>query len=263
MVCLVFGLAGLSRVLNIIATHNYKRKAKELVSSSIVTIMASGILYNANSATSLACFVIGSILLLLTSYRPFTRNIALTHCLVSALILIAVSALFLGVGSSLVSGLGRKSDLTGRTEMWGYALKLVNNPLLGSGYESFWLGPRLDKMLIVAPGVNQAHNGYLEIYLNLGWIGVFLLAYVFLDGYYWIMLAFQRNPSSGRLGLTYFVVAISYNFTEGAFKFRDPIWISLLIAIMAARMIGQRHILIHDAPVSTSWFPHRSQKSIF
>jgi transposase len=35
-----------------------------------------------------------------------------------------------------------------------------------SGYESFWLGPRLLWVWEQAGGVNEAHNGYLEVYLN-------------------------------------------------------------------------------------------------
>ncbi len=47
---------------------------------------------------------------------------------------------------------------------------MKTNPLLGTGYESFWLGPRLQWFWQHAGlgHINEAHNGYLEVYLNLG-----------------------------------------------------------------------------------------------
>jgi len=43
------------------------------------------------------------------------------------------------------------------------------NPWIGAGFESFWLGPRLNKLWAQYNFMpNQAHNGYIEIYLNLG-----------------------------------------------------------------------------------------------
>ena len=49
----------------------------------------------------------------------------------------------------------------------------VENPLLGAGFENFWVGER--QVTLGGLGGNQAHNGYLEIYLNLGWVGILLL----------------------------------------------------------------------------------------
>ena len=58
----------------------------------------------------------------------------------------AVTALFLDPGGGMVSALGKDPTLTGRTEIWGFVLGLHTNPLVGTGFESFWLGPRLTKM---------------------------------------------------------------------------------------------------------------------
>ena len=242
MVCMIFGLASLSRVLDIYRGREGARKSRRMIAHFVVVLTAIWLIHIANSATSLACFVIGGSLLVLTSWRPVMRRPALVHLLVAALLGVAVSALFLGLGTGLVQGLGRNSTLTGRTEMWSHALKLVDNPIIGAGYESFWVGTRLEKMRPVAPGVNQAHNGYLEVYLNLGWIGVTLLGFVLVTGYRNVIAAFRRDPDSARLRLAYFVVALSYNFTEGAFKFRNPVWISFLIAIMAVPMISSRRL---------------------
>jgi exopolysaccharide production protein ExoQ len=253
MICMIFGLASLSRVLDIFrGREGTVRTRGRLIAHSVIVLMAMWLLHIADSATSLACFMIGSTLLVLTSLRPFVRTPALVHLLVAALLGVAVCSLFLGLGTGLVNDLGRNSTLTGRTEMWAHAIKLVDNPVFGAGYESFWVGTRLEKMRIVAPGVNQAHNGYLEVYLNLGWAGVTLLGVVILTGYRTVFRAFRRDPDPARLRLAFLVAALSYGFTEaGAFKFRNPVWISFMIAIVAIPMIrsqrGQKSIAAASA----------------
>ena len=90
-----------------------------------------------------------------------------------ATVALPLFALFFDTGGGAVEALGRNSTLTGRTEIWKLVLGMANNPIFGAGYESFWLGERLQKLwhYYWFP-INEAHNGYIEIYLNLGWIGV-------------------------------------------------------------------------------------------
>ena len=79
---------------------------------------------------------------------------------------------------------GRDATLTGRTGIWQTVLNEPNNPLLGTGYASFWLGDRLQRIWALYPRTPllQAHNGYFEVYLNLGMVGVALLGGVLWTG---------------------------------------------------------------------------------
>ena len=80
--------------------------------------------------------------------------------------------------------LNRDETLTGRTEIWEKVLEIGTNPLIGTGYHSFWLGDRAAKFweeYYWHP--NQAHNGYLEIYINLGYLGVFFLLCLVFNAY--------------------------------------------------------------------------------
>jgi len=123
------------------------------------------------------------------------------HVLVVGMLLVSVSALFLGVGSGLLTTMGKDATLTGRTAVWDLVLSLTKNPMIGTGFESFWLGPRLDKIWSVYwwhP--NEAHNGYIEVYLNLGWIGVSLLAVLMVSGYRTTISALRRDPDSAGFG---------------------------------------------------------------
>jgi exopolysaccharide production protein ExoQ len=81
-----------------------------------------------------------------------------------------------GISSLALKLLDRDPTLTGRVFIWQQAAALQPNPILGAGFESFWLGERLQKMWAIHwwhP--NEAHNGYIETYLNLGIVGCVLL----------------------------------------------------------------------------------------
>ncbi|WP_020179870.1 O-antigen ligase family protein [Methylopila sp. M107] len=72
------------------------------------------------------------------------------------------------------------ASFTGRDQLWRFAIdRSLERPLLGHGYGAFWdVGPGADPLLRVDPGswlgdveigtINQAHNGYLELWLQVG-----------------------------------------------------------------------------------------------
>ena len=79
---------------------------------------------------------------------------------------------------------GKDLTFSGRTNIW-YVLKLHmrEHPLLGSGYEAYWIGPvpsspsyEMVKWLWFYP--TEGHNGYLDVINDLGYVGgICLLAY--------------------------------------------------------------------------------------
>lgn len=85
-----------------------------------------------------------------------------------------------GLGS-----VGKDATLTGRTELWqmmGY--EIARHPWLGAGYGGFWLGLEGPSYTIVRhfswrPG--QAHNGYIDIVNQLGYVGLTLFLFVLLS----------------------------------------------------------------------------------
>src|SRR5437879_429202 len=186
----------------------------------------------ADSVTSFSCFLFGAGLMAVTRTLRLARKSFLVHLFVAAVLVVSFSALFLGTGTGLVNDLGRDATLSGRTALWDQLLSIAGSPLFGTGFESFWLGDRLHKLWnIYWWHPNEAHNGYLEVFLNLGWIGVALIGLVMVTGYRNVIAAFRREPDAGSLKLAYFVVAATYNFTEAGFRMMDPIWIIFLLAI--------------------------------
>jgi O-antigen ligase len=260
MISLLFGLASEWQLIQWFLSPKAGRAWGVMIANGVVLSTAGYLLHTAHSATSVACFALGSAVMIFASVRAVARRSFLIHIAVGSVVFLAFSSLFLNLGSSLVEGLGRDSSLTGRTDIWNIVLSLVTNPILGTGYESFWLGWRLEKMRrIYWNNVNQAHNGYLEVYLNLGWVGISFLTVALLSGYRRVVESVRSQQGGfGSLLLAYFLVTVVYNFTEAAFKMMHPVWFCFLLAIGAMRMFGvEETVLAGGEPktsVSAQWF---------
>jgi exopolysaccharide production protein ExoQ len=233
MICLVFGLASLARFLAVYREERSSQRTRILLAQSSLLAMTIYLLLKANSATSFACFFMCATPMILISFFPLARKPVFLHLMVSGIIGVAFCALFLNIGTGMVQDLGRDSTLTGRTDIWRSAFTQVQNPLIGSGYESFWIGPRLEAVQrLINQFANQAHNGYIEIYLNLGWIGDTLLAVLLIAAYGRVVKAVGSMAPTAALGLAFFIANVAYNFTEAAFKMMHPLWISLFLLTM-------------------------------
>jgi len=242
-ICLLFGLASAWQFLAALSGRQRTGRVRRLIAHGTILAMVAWLFWLARSMTALACFLLALCLLVALELRRASHpgdpnaqsvlvNRMMLHTLVAISIIVPSVVLFIGI-EPVLRMLGRSPTLTDRTLVWDLLLDQTSNPLFGTGFENFWLGSRLERIWSVyswAP--NQAHNGYLETYLNLGWVGVALLALVLASGYRTVMIATRRFPSPGTLMLAYFVVGVVYNFTEAAlFRMVTPVWIVLLLAI--------------------------------
>jgi exopolysaccharide production protein ExoQ len=234
MLCLIFGLGAVWRLNELYKHRDGERRRKRLIASGIIVALTLYLLWEADSVTSISCFGMAVGLMMVTGRWRVARIPAVAAFLAAAAVGVSAYVLFSGSGGGVLQTMGRKPDLTGRTEVWQTVLPFVQSPIFGSGYESFWLGDRLIKIgNLTSQGIQEAHNGYLEIYLNLGWAGLTMLALVILTGYRRVVLAVRQDPTAGKLRLAYFVLALIYNFTEAAFKMQSPVWIFFLLSVMA------------------------------
>ena len=164
------------------------------------------------------------------------------------------------MNGALAEAVGRDPTLTDRTKIWSILLAMDTNPLLGTGYESFWLGPRLLKIRGASLGyINEAHNGYLQMYLQLGLIGLFLLAWFLIASYRRICRRLENFPSLGALSLAVWTVLVFYNMTEAAFT-GGLVWMMLLPGAieLAAPRIEVDHAAAFDNEWMTEQFPSPS-----
>jgi O-antigen ligase len=151
--------------------------------------------------------------------------------------------LFFGLGLSgqFASAVGR-SSLSGRDVIWRIVLSQQANPLLGAGYESFWLGPRLDRIWAAGMGgINEAHNGYLELYLNLGYVGLFLGLLFVAAVYRNICKKLKPFSSIGSLALAIWTVFLFHNTTEADFR-SGLMWVFFVLGALAASQVDREKV---------------------
>ena len=239
-VCIVFGLGLLWRFRTAYRDREVSTRRGRLVALGTVLAMVVWLLWKCRSMTSICALAIASTVMLLSDRPVFRRRPALVHVVVALLLTAILYALFFQTSGSLLEGLGKDPTLTGRTEIWTGVLSVPVNRLVGAGYESFWLGQRLQEVWARFPTmmINEAHNGYLEMYLNLGWIGVSLLTGILVFGYRNVKVVLRRSPEIGGLCLGWLLSASIRGLTEAAFRMLSNSWFFLLFAVMAASQLA-------------------------
>ncbi|MGC1871367.1 MAG: O-antigen ligase family protein [Acidobacteriaceae bacterium] len=263
MICLVLGLSSVWSLIEAYENRRMPHRIRHMVAHGNVVAAAIWLLFTADSMTSLSCFLMASAVMIMTVTRWVAKRPRIIHLLVGSMVALSLCALFFDSGGGMVESLGRNSSLTGRTGIWKAVLSIHINPLLGAGFETFWLGERLQRVWdLSVKGIQEAHNGYLELYLNLGWFGVVFLAGLIGTGYRNTLNVLRRDPHAGRLRVAFFTAAVIYSLTEAGFRMMSPIWIAFLLAITAVPLPVQIHRKRQrkiESPMTPAEFPRESE----
>ncbi len=198
------------------------------------------LLYMANSATSTAIMAIAICLFLLSRIRVMARKPRMIfNFSLAAISVFLVLEATIGLTTLIVVNiLGRDTTLTTRVPMWYGLLKMAGNPIVGVGYDSFWLGARLEALWQAYGKLIQAHNGYLEVYLNLGLIGLSLILINIISGLIKVQKQLHVEYPFAILRLTLIVVVAIYNWTEATFYGVNNMWLLQFLGILD--MSGQQ-----------------------
>lgn len=229
-------ISGIYFSWNLLFGRKSKNETSQYLHYSIYLIiipMIVWLLHMANSVTSLVCLVF-AIFLFLTARNPvFARNPhKIIIFIVAGAVIFGMMELAFGIKDNIFIMLGRRTNLTNRTDIWEYLLGMAKNPIIGVGYESFWLGERLNIIQERWGPIVQAHSGYLEMYLNLGIIGVFFIICWIFSG----LISVNRHPNNdypaAMLRLCFILVVALYNFTEATYYGVSSMWILFFIGIL-------------------------------
>lgn len=239
----VIALGTLWEVLNLLRDREQPHRKRRLLAQCTLLAFGIDLLFTAHSATSGACFIFGAGLMLIVGLPLFRRRPQRVNALVLTVILGGIGAFLLGGVSDAAGAMGRDATLTGRTEIWKTLVPLAADPIGGAGFETFWLGHRVATFcaaMTMAGSIgcpHESHNGYLEVYLQLGWIGVGLIALILVQGYRRAVGALRRDPALGALLIAYVVTAVTYNITEAGFRMGHLDWFFLILSVVASNRI--------------------------
>ena len=228
--------------------NSFERRA-EIGLCVIFLGMIAWLFQMADSATSLVGLVLGAATLAIVGLKIVNRRF-IGSFVVLVVIVAGVVQLLFDPYARVIELLGRNPTLTDRTAVWADVLALQPNVLIGTGFESFWLGPRLEALWAKwwwKP--NQAHNGYIETYLNLGLIGLFILLGLLVSTFRKISKKLTTDFDFARLRLALLLAIIAFNYTEAAFKGVHFVWtIFCIIALDYAKAgaVEQRRLSVAE-----------------
>lgn len=181
------------------------------------------------------------------------RWLAMVYVVVAGLVATVWLLFSSGAAAAILTALGRKITLSGRTEIWDVLLQyfIPTRPWLGHGYSAFW-DENSPRMLVFAT-LNHyvpahSHNGFMETILMFGVVGLCLLSLLIISYIYSLFSYSRAFPKDDvTVALTVFIIVYcSINMTEATiFNRFDALWI---IFISFAAAIGLLRRMARQVP---------------
>jgi exopolysaccharide production protein ExoQ len=256
------------------------QRRTELAIATLFLLMIAYLFVTINSKTPVMALAVATMIAAGLG-QPFVRRYFGSFAVI-ALVLGGLAQFVYNAGGAVVESAGRDLTLTGRTELWATLLPMASNPLLGTGFQSFWLGDRLRKISSIFEfRPNQAHNGYIEIYLNLGLIGVLLFCGLLATGFVaakrrLMAITTREDPPwidvvQAKFAMSFLVAYVLYSLTEAVFQPLNVLFIvCLALVIKYPTHIADRLVLpvpekpaarlipvAASAGVAPTWVPKR------
>lgn len=209
---------------------------------------------NSHSSTAILGFVAGAAVLFGLHYirkrAARAKRIILVgtiaFVLLAPMVYVAFEAFDTTPVTLVLDATGRDLTLTDRTLLWADLLQnAANTPVLGVGFGAFWVGHigydlyPLDNWSQKTPGwrPGEGHNGYLDVYVDLGMIGLALVLVVIGLAFAGALDDLQNDFELGRLRLALLVSIVINNVAESSLlKGTHSLWfVFLLVAVNLPR----------------------------
>jgi O-antigen ligase len=215
--CMVVGLT-LAWSLLKATRQGWSWRRPGLIVDCVMLALTVHLLILSDSKTSLVCFM-ASVGLLAAQGAQFVRRHVGAYVAV-AVVVFAILELSVGLSGQIAIALGRDPTLTNRTTIWRELLPLAPNVWVGAGYNSFWNVER--QSILAAAGVQatviSSHNGFLEVYLTLGLLGLSGYLLVLGTAYRNALKLLARDHEFGRFTYSSVIAILLFNITEAGFR---------------------------------------------
>jgi len=248
----------------------------------VALVLSSGLVLATQSKTSLLCLLVG--LGLIAGFWAMRRGgpVAAVITVWSAVVL-AGFGLWLWDSHSveLLEALGKDPSLTGRTDIWDSLMrKVADRPWTGYGYGAFWgrEGESVPADWVrkeTGWTVPSAHNGWIDLLVQLGWPGTVLVGALMAGT---TLIAVLRAAGSGAcegwwaLGFlaAFFVLSLSESILMAH---QGLPWVLFMAALTRAilpspapapvPLVEKPRRAYQTGPRIVSQYPHGSQRRAF
>jgi O-antigen ligase len=186
---------------------------------SVLILISVLIIYKAHSSTNLIAVIIIVFMGIVFQIESIFKNLGIGRSILGLtfLFILTFSGIFL-IFSSEIFGLipgyfGKDTTLSGRVDIWNFVWNDIEKRfLLGYGFATYWImgSSRLEIFASYFEGfvVNSAHNGYLEIILQVGFLGFIFFLFPVIA---YIYRMFKLNSN---IAIMIFVSIMTLNYTE-------------------------------------------------
>ena len=205
----------------------------------IVLVVTSYLMFVSKSKGALGLAIIAPVLAQLTLFVGKKMHVSPAAVLLPLLLCYEVVSRI--PGSNIINRVSYRLyanyTLSGRTVIWDFVnYEIGRRPLLGWGYQSFWLVGADSPSMVEAPGwvksMPSAHNGYLDTMLDTGYVGFALFAIFILATLRAIGRVADREPARAWLLLSLALFVILTNFLESGWMHgMDILWVSFAIVV--------------------------------
>ena len=191
------------------------------------------------SRTALMAFVavlFASIIYRLVARRRATEAIpGLIVCGIGGLLL---AALIWRESGQVLALIGRDATLTGRTYLWDAVLLAIwKRPWLGYGFNAFWAGisgPSLSVAVQARWVASHAHNGFLDLWLNVGIAGLLLFVIGFGARMRRAVMECRPGIAESYWPVLFLTLLFVYNITESSILMVNGLFWMLYAALLAS-----------------------------
>ena len=229
------------------------RKAKLVRGLSLTVYLV--LLVLSNSMTSVVAFA--TTFLVVYSFRFLYSRCKIPLPLLFTMLLLG-AGLAVAIESSAVQLLGRSSDLTGRTELWSFTLDMIaKHPFLGFGLSGFWMGASQESLSVqtlLGWTPVYSHNGYLEILLSLGLVGLLLVLVIVGTGVKRVLHRARISDSIQEMWpIAFFTFFLIHNLAECTILLQNCLEWSICITTVVssdALLVGAMSNVADDAEAS-------------
>jgi O-antigen ligase len=217
----------------------------------VLLLMGFYLLRASDSKSALVSLLFG--LALILGRKLFASRGAATVLFLIALslpfVVLLMTQQFSDTMAPALSAMGRDATFTGRTDIWKHITLTTVNPWIGAGFYNFWGGPGGAAVAIeMQTEVPNAHNGYVDTFLDGGLIGVALLFLMLVVS----GIRLLRNLRASRyyqFRFALLIVAMVAGCTESNFGRPSVLWFATVLAMMEFPSLKAHETLSHERQV--------------
>jgi len=204
--------------------------AKKMLSWVALGLSFVLIILSKSSAALLSLFIMLLLIFLVHTLRLHYRLLTAISTTVIALTLVT-SVWVSNNLNILFDFLGKDPSLTGRAELWEFVIDIASRrPWLGYGYGAFWYGEKSASEPVwkaFAWHPPNAHNGFIDLWVSIGFIGVLIFLFGFLVNTFNAVLLVRRTKTSATLlPLMLLLYTVFSNLSEsGLMVQNDFFWV--------------------------------------